>query len=265
MADKFSPGTAADMADTGQWRLEAIISRFGIRALLRAIGRPGVPVRILLDVSWPGDEDELLRRIENAVYDHPQVLDDYSARIIIDTPLTLWIPRERISPDDDLPRIFTSVYGGKEDDVMIDDKGDDSPVALYSLTPGLKAFLGRTFPGARFLSLQSLLIDEALRLFPQEPGILTTIRPCATDITAVSEGHLAAIATRPHMPPSDAVYHTLNTLSTLGFDPGDTGVTIAGEEEHASEALDSLSRFVGRTFLLEPDKVENFSTILATT
>lgn len=264
MAEKFSPGTAADMADTGQWRLEAIISRFGIRALLRAIGRPGVPVRTLLDVSWTGDEEDLLRRIENAVYDHPQVLDDYSARIIIDTPLTLWIPRERISPDEDLPHVFTSVYGGKDEDVMIDDAGEPTPIALYSLTPGLKAFLGRTFPGARVLSLQSLLIDEALRLFPQGCGILISIRSDATDFTAVREGRLAAIATRPYLSAPDTVYHSLNTLKTLGFDPESTGVAIAGTDGRSSEALDSLSRFVRHTFLLEPGAAGNINMILPT-
>ncbi len=253
MADKLSPGAAADMADTGQWRLEAVISRYGLRARLHAIGRPGVTERTIIDASWKEDEEGLLQRIENAVYDHPQVLEDYSARIIIDTPLTLWVPADRAQHEEERERIFTSVYGGSAEDILCDEPTGTAPVALYYLTPGLKAFLNRTFPGARILSGQSVVLEQALRLFPDGEGILTVIRPEATDIAAVSGGKLAAIATRPAMCAPDVTYHTLNTLNNLGFDPASTKVAVTGPDEAAVvEAKAQIAPFVSNTILL-PD------------
>ncbi|MDE7159859.1 MAG: DUF3822 family protein [Muribaculaceae bacterium] len=229
MGDTFSSVAAADMADTGQWRLEAAISRFGIHALLRAIRRPGVPVRPLLDASWSEESEGLLKRIENAVYDHPQVLDDYSARIIIDTPLTVWCPSAPGDTPEPDAGLFTSIYGGSPDDVMCDVSSPESPVCLYSLVAGLKAFLGRTFPGAIVKPFQSLLLDRAFRLFPDSEGILVVMRPKATDFVAVSKGTLSAIATRPALSPSDVAYHALNTLNTLRFSPESASVAVMTE------------------------------------
>ncbi len=251
MADINNRGAAADRADTGQWRLEATFSRTGARAVLHAIGRPEVAPRLLMDVSWPDDPEALAGRIQNAVYDNPQVLDDYSALIVIDTPHVAWVPVE-VADSDNAEESFTAIYPGTAADVMRD-TADASrqmadagrPVALYSLAPGLKAFLARTFPGARVRCAQALSLDRLRSLCPGGEAAGVFLRPEATDIILLRDGALQCAATRPAMPPSDTAYHLLNAMLTCGLDPAKARVPLFGDAAQTGQVADVLSRFCG--------------------
>ena len=244
MADNNHPGAAADRTDTGQWRLEARISRTGINAVLHAIDRPGVATRTLLDMSWPQEEEGLTTRIENAVYDNPQVLDDYSALVIIDTPFVTWVPAE-IGADEDLAaEAFTAVYGGSEAEVMADeDDSREGPVALYTLTPGLKSFLARTFPGARIRCAQALNVRRLMQTIPEGECVAAIMRDGATDIVVIRDGKLLCAATRPEMVASDTAYHILYAAGTVGVDPASACVRLDGSEERIRSVGDILCRF----------------------
>ncbi len=63
--------TAADYADTGQWRLIVKIFADGISAYLENTLHDDVEPQELFTSSWENNPDGLLQRIENAVYDHP--------------------------------------------------------------------------------------------------------------------------------------------------------------------------------------------------
>lgn len=244
MADINHPGAAADRTDTGQWRLEARISRTGITAVLHAIDRPGVAPRVLLDTSWPDEGSDLLSRIENAVYDHPQVLDDYSALIVVDTPLVTWVPADVAYDDHRRAEAYTEVYGGDPEEVMADE--DDSrsrPVALYTLVPGLKGFLGRTFPGARIRCAQAMGVRRLAAECPEGDCAAALIRDGATDVVVLRDGHLLCAATRPPMPPSDIAYHLLYAATTVGIDPATAPVRLDGPEAAIRGVGDILCQF----------------------
>lgn len=243
MQDNTPIGSAADMADTGQWRLEAVLSRNGVSARLRAIGRPGVAERPLLDTVWENDEEGLLKRIENAVYDHPQVLDDYSALIIIDTPLTTWAPADTVPDEEDRERVYTTVYGGEPEEVMADDLPEGGPVAMYTLAPGLRAFLGRTFPGARVRCHQSLLVEQLTAEFPEGESLVAVARRNSCDIAALSGGELMCIATHPALTPPDIAYHLLSTAAAAGIDHASACVRIVAAGGTGPDTVEALRPF----------------------
>ena len=88
--------TSADFADTGQWRLILKIFPSGMSAHLENTIHTDLEPQLLFSTQWEVDGANLLRNIENAVYDHPRVLDDFSARIIIYERKVLFMPTELI-------------------------------------------------------------------------------------------------------------------------------------------------------------------------
>lgn len=244
MADNNHPGAVADRTDTGQWRLEVRISRTGVKAMLHAIDRPGVSPRTILDMAWPDDGEQLLTRISNAVYDHPQVLDDYSALIIIDTPLVTWVPSDEDVDDSLQAETFTAIYGGEKSDVLVDeDETRKGPAALYSLTPGLKGFLARTFPGARIRCAQAMNVRRLACELPEGDVAAALMRDGATDVVVMRDGELLCAATRPEMAPADTAYHLLYAATTTGVDPATAQIRLDGTEDRVRGVGDLLCQF----------------------
>ena len=61
--------TVADFADTGQWRLILKIFNTGIVAYLENTIHTDLEPQMLFSTQWEADGVNLLRNIENAVYD----------------------------------------------------------------------------------------------------------------------------------------------------------------------------------------------------
>nr|MDE6342559.1 hypothetical protein [Muribaculaceae bacterium] len=103
-------GSRADLIDTGQWHLAVNISRQGFGAWLVPDFFTGRPPRVLAAATWPATDEGLLARIEDVVYDHPAVLDDYSADIIIECDRQLWLPASEYPADEDCAEAYTAIY-----------------------------------------------------------------------------------------------------------------------------------------------------------
>ncbi|MDE6637022.1 MAG: hypothetical protein K2K32_02155, partial [Muribaculaceae bacterium] len=93
--------TRSDILDTGQWHLAVDISKEGFGAWLLPESSLGLNPRVIISQAWNPSEEGLLARIEDAVYDNPTVLDDYSADIIIESDRQLWLPANLYPADDE--------------------------------------------------------------------------------------------------------------------------------------------------------------------
>ena len=65
-------------------------------AFLKNEEDPMEPLITIFRYSLNIEEENLLRRIETVVYEHPQLLDDFSTEIIINTERAVWIPRRTV-------------------------------------------------------------------------------------------------------------------------------------------------------------------------
>lgn len=232
-----------DRADTGQWRLVIYISRTSLEAWLQPIADPRASRRIV-NVGWEpaGDEADLLRKIENAVYDNPSLLDDYSADIIIETDRAMVVPAEVINDEERSEDEFNAIYGCDPEDMMTDrvrDKG-----VLWWLTPGLPAFLSRTFPGARVSSHLSVLLKyiEGLRLSDGEVMVLNT-REGSCDVLLMKEGSLKTVSTQPASNPEEAIYRLLRAADVYRFSVRTGRLAVrdeSGDDSSLSDTLDGL-------------------------
>ena len=218
--------TAADFADTGQWRLIVNIHQEGMDAWLKNTLRADVDPQLLFKTEWSKNEEELLHNIENAVFDHPRVLEDFAAQIILFDNKTLFIPRVVADENDGgEEELYTEVYSGDPSNVM--SERDGSVVSAFRMVSGLKSFLYRTFPGAK---ITSNLTERVRELRKKGRGIRTVaeVREKESDIMLFRDDELISASTRDRTTPEDIVYYIFNLFDIYNIDPRTAEVKIKG-------------------------------------
>ena len=223
----------AEFADTGQWRLIIYISHSGMTALLRHASDPQRPIVRMFDATWPLPDSpaggaSLLKRIENTVYDHPGVLDDYATDIIIESPHATWVPTaviESAAGEDPEQQVFHSLFPGVEGDICTDRLGDIT--ALYSLSPGLEAFLGRTLPGARMRLHLGVLAEGVPAMLGDRPAVAAAFRDNGFDLLAFgTDGRMLSASARSAA--NDPCADILKAMQVLGLAEGSADIILCG-------------------------------------
>lgn len=232
--------TAADFADTGQWRLIVSIYPTGINAYLENTIHEGLEPQLLFSTEWEPDPDTLLHQVENAVYDHPRVLDDFSARIIIYDLNTMFMPTELVEETAGAEEDFyTAVYDVAPEDVMTDT--DKDLTAAYSPAPGLNGFLRRTFPGA-IVECNLMSLVRKWRKDGIGKRMLVAVRNGEADFVLTDGESLLTASTHTWHAPEDIVYHAMNILDVYQVLPSETEITLSGEvPQSAREYIESFT------------------------
>lgn len=222
----------ASHTDTGLWRLTVYLSDHSLRAWLHIPAEPEREPRQLLDLSWPRSEDGLLQRISNSIYDHPQILDDYSASVVIEAPDTLLVPASLLGEESDAERIYAKVFSAREEDVMTDEIGGRE-AALFTLTPGLKGFLQRTFPGAR-IECHLNRLKRIARSHGDGIRLFADLRDGMADLLAFDGQELLSASTQICKEWSDVAFHIINLMDIYELRPENTSLLLAGNSEVAT-------------------------------
>lgn len=211
--------TVADFADTGQWRLIVNIQTTGMEAFLENTLHDDLEPQLLFSTTWEEDHENLLRRIENAVYDNPRVLDDFSARIVLFDRRTLFIPTVLAEETEGYEEmVYTSLYNVGESDVVVETDGDLT--AASSLAPGLKDFVLRTFPGARVST--NLMFQVATQRGKGEgKRMIVTRRTGEADFILLDGRDLISASTHSCAIDDDVIYHLYNIISAYGINPSE--------------------------------------------
>ncbi len=233
-------------SDTGLWHLTVYLSGRRVRAWLDLKENPGLPSRILMNEGLPEDGRPLLEKIENCVYDHPEVLDDYSATVIVESPRCLLIPSRILVQGESAEEMYGKVYGPDAGDVMIDTNSAPETV-LFSLTRGLKGFLSRTFSGARVCSHLGRL-KQTLR--PEEGEgrkVFLNLRDKELDMIAFDGRALLSASTHRIASMREATALLFSLMEIYGLEAADTEVKVAGPEEDMEELRSIIG---GRTAAL---------------
>lgn len=185
--------TAADFADTGQWRLLVYIKSDGLEAFLVNTINEEVPPQKLCSEKWECVRENLCKHLEDAVFKNPRLLDDFSTKIIMYDICTLFIPIQKIeeNPGSEV-EIYKSIYDAETDDVMYDRNKDVT--AVWSMAPGVRKFLLRTFPGAL---LASNLMEKIKIQRERNEGLLlnTNLRQGEIDMVLTDYDKLISAST----------------------------------------------------------------------
>ena len=218
--------TAADFADTGQWRLTVEISKEGIGAWLENLLRTDIERQLLFESKWKENDEALLSNIENAVYDHPRVLDDFSAKIILFDRNTLFIPTDLAERGEiNEEECYSDVFNVDPENVITEQ--DKDLIACFSLINGLKSFLLRTFPGAR---ITSNLMDKVKRYRKEGEyyEINCDVRENEADFIFLHNTNLISASTHSWSAPSDVIYLLFNLMEVYNINPQDVKIKVRG-------------------------------------
>ncbi|MDE6007441.1 MAG: DUF3822 family protein [Muribaculaceae bacterium] len=233
---------AVRIGDIAEWKLICVISESGMSAYLKH-SNPTQDVISLFDESWDVNEETLLERIENVVYDHPQVLDDFSADIAVVAPKSIWVPTELVHDrEEDIPELYNNVYSAADEDVMADE--DVEATCLFSLVPGLRSFLQRTFPGARIHSHLAVMTSRFRDRSSDMPRVYIDIRHNWADFVAFDRRNLLMAASHPWKEPSDIEYSLFNILNVYGLDPEVVQVSLSGPRDVKNPLMHDLRKYV---------------------
>ena len=219
---------AVRIEDTAEWRLLIWISSRGMSVYLQreweSEEEPGDEATVhdkgenlvkLFSEQWAEEPEHLQDRIETAVYDHPQLLEDFSTELIISTNRFMWVPLSAIEEEGE-DELFNMVYSAADDDIFIDQFEDKA--CLYTLVPGLQGFLRRTLPGARTRCQLSVEVS-GLNVDETGCGIYCDIRDGEADYVVFKDGAFFLGVTHSWRYPSEIAYHVLNIIES--YDLGD--------------------------------------------
>lgn len=238
---------AVRIGDIADWRLICVISAKGMCAYLKH-SDPTREVVTLFEEKWNEDSGLLLSRIEETVYDHPQVLDDFSADIAIVASDTLVIPVQLVGDDeDDAKELYRSIYSVEEDDVMLEYV--DGEVMAYSLVPGLSSFLMRTFPGASIHSHLGVLTKRFRERSSDMPRVYVNIRSGKCDILAFDCRNLLLASTHEWHDVDDIQYHVFNVMNVYGLNPEETQVSLSGLKDVKTSLMQALRKNINYVML----------------
>lgn len=221
--------TAADFADTGQWRLLLKIGCTGLEAFLENTLHSEIEPQPLCDVKWSLNKDALKQNIEDAVYNNPRLLDDFATRIILYDPRTLFIPTvkaEEMAGAEEY--LYKKVYAAEEQDIMTD--CDRDITAVWSLAPGVKGFLMRTFPGAR---ISCNLMEKVRQKRKGNPGVtlFAEARKGEVDVILLENGNLLSASTHEWHHSDDIAFLAMNLLEVYGKKLAETKVIMEGASD----------------------------------
>lgn len=237
--------TAADFTDTGQWRLIVYVSHRGMSAYLKHLSDTTKPVVVMFNVSWqPAEGAELLSKIENTIYDHPGVLDDYATDIVVETDYTTFAPTSILNDVEDSEfTIFESLFPDAGDDVTLDTTDDIT--ALFSLTPGLEDFISRTMPGTRIRSHLAILAAKFRRQTADMPRLYIDIREDAADILAFDDSKLLSASTQTWHAREDIAYRIFNLMNLYDINPAEAKICVSGSKEIKRDVIAELRKYCG--------------------
>lgn len=235
MSDDLRTYTSIRIDDTAVWRLVIFISEKGMSAYLKNLENPLENIITLFEESWEWDDSMLLHRIEECVYNHPQLLDDFATEIIICTPRVLWFPETENSEPEHICQLFESVYPEEDSNIFQDDR--DGMVCAYSLTPGLPSFLRRTLPGAKVSSHQGILVSKFIRQNTDTPVLYIDIRNGEADYILIDNNKLLLAATHTWHNMMDIGYMTMNIFNVYGLNPQMAQVSLSGETADKQELV----------------------------
>lgn len=203
---------------------------------------------IYRSVSLDPAASDMLKAVEDTVYDNPLLLSDFR-RIycLLETDRTMVVPLEADDPA--LCRnMFKAVHPDFAGEVLESSTSTRNARILYGPDEALIGFIRRTFHGVTIDSHLSPLC----RYFASKPGrgnsrrVICNFRREAVDVVILDGNMLMLANTFRYNSPMDAVYYILASWKSLGLDVHTDELLLAGDQGVREEIVPTLRRFLAR-------------------
>lgn len=239
-----------DFSDHSAWRLLLTVDVRGLEAVFHNVRtRACVPY---MSRRWECPEPDVLRHIEDAVYDDQLLTDDYDTSILVRPRATLLVPPDFVDVDDTdaVSEVMTAVDGSDRKDVWGEPLGE--AVVLYSLPAGIRGFLGRTFLTEDVHHVMVPYVSHFAPKAAAEGGekMWVHLHEHGVDMAAFRDGRLLHAGCWTCAPGPDAAYYILFAWRALGLDPDRGELKLSGKETLRREVMTSLRRHISYVSLV---------------
>lgn len=120
---------------------------------------------------------------------------------------------------------------------------------LYTLCPGLPAFLRRTLSGARVSCHLSVLARRFMSRGSEMPRVYADIRQGEVDFVVLDDRRMLLASTQRWHDRMDIAYHVLNMMDVYGLNPANTQVSLSGEREIKQSLVKTLREQISYVML----------------
>lgn len=233
-----------DYSDHSVWRLLLTVGMRGVEAVFHNV-KTQVCVPYLTR-EWECADPDVLKHVEDTVYDDPLLPDDYDTSIFVRPRATLLVPPDMTDAEDvgSLDRVLSVLDGAERKDIWCEPAGE--AMVLYSTPAGVRGFLGRTFLTE---DVHHAIVPLVSRFTPKasaEGGekMWVHLHPAGVDMVAFRDGRLLHAGCWTCLPGMDAVYYVLFAWRSLEFDPSRGELMVSGKEELRREVMTTLRRHI---------------------
>lgn len=215
----------------------------------------------VISVPFVPEADKTLSLIENAIYDNPILLEDYDCRILIPSTQLLVYPQE--APAEFINHSMNRFYHCAPEDIFLNRMGNAT--MAFTLCPGLKSFLSRTFAGVTpwhplYPLWQWFAEDNSA---PGQIRVYADIEPSQIYLLAFNGLNMLHASAHPVASTEDAAYFIFALWKHLGLNSDAGQLNISGNSESRKELTTLLRRhlnYVAPSLLPVTDKPANIPT-----
>lgn len=186
---------------------------------------------------------DLKQAIENAVYNTPLLLEDYSSTTIALHSQHFVVMPAELMPKADL--VFQASFSSLDGEMMLCKvKSTDAAIAC-DVPHGVTSFLKRTFGNPELLHHLAPLIAYCAEAYADDNGCLhININKEEAHIVATRNGKLQLANTYPYRSVDDIIYFALAAFKECNFDSHADKILLSGDNELRSQLAERLRQRV---------------------
>lgn len=222
------------------WELLVALDGQQVRYILYT---PQVPNSLIM--GQVAMTDDSLQALEDAVYNTPELLNDYRRpRVVVHSPHFVVLPVE--ASDDDCLALVRGAFAGDDGDAAVCTLPENGVKIAYMLPRGLRAFLGRTFNyPALYHHLMPLCgYFKGLNRGKSVSQMFLNLQETKMDLAIYRDGALQCANTYPFTNAQDAAYFALNAWRTHDLDQLTDELQLAGNGEARGVMTPVLREYV---------------------
>lgn len=240
------------IADTSSWGLYIRIDENNLDVMLYNPVEDNSLIysRIQLDGS---DKESYLKSLENAVYDNPLLLNDFSRTcVLIENKYFLLVP-ECVTDSDLQEKLFAEAhtdYDGQDSEIIADEVLPLHALMLMSVDRKLLGFIRRAFVNPRIYNHQTPLLRYFAdrRRHGNNAKMFVHLRRENADIIVYDNDGLRLANTYSFVAVDDIIYYILAVRQEMGLDAATDELLISGEPELRRQISEKLKKFI--TFVM---------------
>ena len=251
-----------DSSDSGLWKMLISISDDEMIVIMKPTEEGLGKSQLMFRKPLTGSDSDKLQQIENSIYEHPRMMEDYATEVILTTGKAVWVPTDYVEDEEKEEKYLCAVYRADPADITSNSNEEES--CIFSFLPGLLSFLNRTLPGCRVYSHQFLLNRELHGKNSGAPRVYVVIRRGRFDLIAYREGQLVSVSTHEWRAETDMAYYVYLLADAYDIDMEKMEVIVAGLKEEKKELEKILKEMTPNVYRLkEPSAYDDMKIPLA--